>query len=303
MANWSEVVKREWDIDTRKEIPLKVVLLGSSTLLLQKGLTESLMGRFEIISIPHWSWNEMHDCFGYTLEQYICYGGYPVPAKMIDDEERWKQYIRQSIVEPSITRDVLLLTRIDKPSLMHRLFDIGCGYSAQIVALTKLLGEMNERGNVTTLSNYLSLLKSAKLLGGLEKYSPDLLRQRASKPKFQVYNNALMNVQYNKRFSELSADGHLWGRFVESAVGAHLLAYAESGHYKVFYWNENSLEVDYVLQSGNETVAIKVKSGNRSYNAGMERFSKQHNPMRLYTVGTDGIALEEFFRTDPYELF
>ena len=303
VSNWSEVVKREWDIDTRQQTPLKVVLLGSSTLLLQKGLTESLMGRFEIIAIPHWSYSEMHDCFGYTLEQYIGFGGYPGPAEMIGDETRWKQYIRQSIVEPSITRDVLLLTRIDKPPLMHRLFDVGCSYSAQIVALTKLLGEMNERGNVTTLSSYLSLLNSAKLLGGLEKFSPDIIRQRASKPKFQVYNNALMNIQYGKRLTELTADGNLWGRFVESAVGSHLLAYYECDNFKVFYWNENSMEVDYVLQRGNEVIAIEVKSGNRSYNAGMERFVKQHKPTRLYTVGTGGIALEDFFTTDPAELF
>ena len=69
--NWSEIVKREWDSDTRNRINIKVVLLGSSRLLLKKGLTESLAGRYELIRMPHWSLDEMRDAFGFTLDEYI----------------------------------------------------------------------------------------------------------------------------------------------------------------------------------------------------------------------------------------
>lgn len=301
--NWSEVVKREWDMDTFNAVPIKLVLLGSSSLLIQKGLTESLTGRFEVISIPHWSFTEMRQAFGWTADQYIWFGGYPGPVSLVDDEPRWKQYIRTTMIETSITKDVLMMTRVDKPALMHKLFDIGCRYSAQIVSLTKIQGEMNEKGNLTTLGNYLSLLNSANLLGGLEKYSQDVIRQRASKPKFQVYNNALMSAQLDISLGQAKADGNLWGRLVESAIGCHLLTFSAAGEYKMYYWNENSREVDYVLTKGGETIGIEVKSGNKSYNGGMADFDARFHPKALYTVGTDGIPIEEFLSISPESLF
>lgn len=302
IANWSEIVKREWDEDTRQHIPLKVVLLGSSSLLIQQGLTESLAGRFESIFIPHWAYSEMRDAFGWSEEQYVWFGGYPGPAELIADETRWKRYIKTSMIDTSLSKDVMMMTRIDKPALLRRLFDIGCTYSAQIVSLTKIQGELEEKGNIATLSNYLSLLSSAGLLCGLEKYSGDVIRQRASKPKFQVFNNALMCAMEEGTMQQAMQDGNLWGRFFESAVGTHLLNGRERGGYELYYWNENSREVDYVMRRGDSLVAIEVKSGKRSYNQGMELFSSRFNPKSLYTIGTNGIPLEQFLTMRPEEL-
>lgn len=303
ITNWSETVKKEWDMDTFDDLPIKVVLLGSSSLLIQKGLTESLAGRFESLFIPHWSYNEMQKAFGWSLEQYIWYGGYPGSASLVTDESRWKRYIKNSLIESSLSRDILMLTRVDKPALLRRLFEIGCSYSAQILSLTKVQGELMEKGNLTTLGNYLSLLEWAGLLCGLEKYAGDIIRKRSSKPKFQVFNNALLSAQSENSYAETRADGKQWGRMVESAVGTHLLNLSYTQDYQLYYWNENSQEVDYVLQKGSKLVAIEVKSGKDATNDGMAVFDKKCHPRALYTIGTDGIPLEDFFRMNPADLF
>lgn len=169
IANWSEVVKREWDTDTRNRVNLKVVLLGSSRLLLRKGMTESLAGRYELIRMPHWSLREMQDAFGVTLDEYIYYGGYPGPAHLMKDERRWRKYIKDSLVAPAIEKDVILTSNIYKPALMKQLFELGCTYSAEIVSLTKLMGQLQDAGNVTTLAGYLEILDECALLTGLQK--------------------------------------------------------------------------------------------------------------------------------------
>lgn len=303
IANWSETVKLEWDTDTYQHLPIKVVLLGSSSILIQKGLSESLAGRFETIYIPHWSYAEMKEAFGWSLNQYLWFGGYPGTGDLIKDEQRWQHYVTQSLIDTTLTKDVLMLTRVDKPALLRRLFTIGCAYSAQIVALNKIQGELQERGNLTTLSNYLSLLSSAGLLCGLEKYAGNVLHQRASKPKFQVYNNALMNVQRAMSIDTAEQNHTIWGRVVESAVGAHLLNASMTGDYHVYYWNENSKEVDFVLVRGDKVIALEVKSGTDSINNGMSTFDKLYHPQAIYIIGTDGIPLQEFFLMNPSDLF
>lgn len=303
ISNWSEIVKREWDMDTFNNISIKVFLLGSSSLLIQKGLTESLAGRFETIFIPHWSYAEIKEAFGWDVNKYIWFGGYPGAAPLIGNELRWKQYIKNSLIETSLSKDILMLTRIDKPSLLRRLFDIGCSYSSQILALTKIQGELMEKGNITTLSNYLNLLHSAGLLCGLEKYSGDIIRKRSSKPKFQVFNNALLSAQNENTFKTAQSDGKLWGRIFESAVGTHLLNKSYTEDYELYYWNENSHEVDFILQKGSKTIAIEVKSGKDSSNTGMDIFNSKYHPQSLYTIGTDGIPIEEFLLMNPSELF
>ena len=303
IPNWSEVVKREWDSDTYSGTRIKVILLGSSSLLIQRGLTESLAGRFEVLQIPHWSFKEIEAAFGWDVERFIWFGGYPGAAELIDDDARWRDYILQSLVETSVTRDILMMSRVDKPVLLRRLFEIGCNYSAQILSLTKVQGELQERGNLTTLSGYLALLQGAGLLGSLEKYAGDIIRKRASKPKFQVFNNALFSAQSRTDFNNARRDGRVWGRLAESAVGAHLLNFASMKKFNLYYWNENSAEVDFVLERGGELVALEVKSGADTSNFGMELFSKKFNPKAVYTVGTDGISFEEFLRTDPTMLF
>jgi predicted AAA+ superfamily ATPase len=161
---WSETVKRLWDEDTRARRPLKVVLLGSAPLLIAQGLTESLAGRFETIILPHWSFAEMRAAFGWSCDQFIFYGGYPGAAPLIGEPERWAHYIIDSLIETSISRDVLLLTRVDKPALLRRLFELACRYSGQILSYTKMLGQLQDAGNSTTLAHYLQLLAGAGMV-------------------------------------------------------------------------------------------------------------------------------------------
>ena len=214
IENWSEVVKREWDADTRGRVNLKVVLLGSSRLLLRKGLTESLAGRYELIRMPHWSLREMQDAFGVSLDQYIYFGGYPGPAHLIQDERRWRKYIKDSLVAPAIEKDVVMTSNIYKPALMKQLFELGCGYSAEILSLTKLMGQLQDAGNVTTLAGYLEILNQCALLTGLQKYAKDDARKRGSVPKYQVYNNALLTAYKGRSFVADRTDTQAWGRWV-----------------------------------------------------------------------------------------
>ncbi len=303
VPNWSEAVKKEWDADSFNNIAVKVILLGSSRLLIQKGLTESLAGRFELINVTHWSYGEMRDAFGWTVEQYIYFGGYPGSAPLIGNEERWKNYVRESLVETTISKDILMMTRVDKPVLLKRLFDIGCKYSSQILSLTKVQGELRETGNLTTLSGYLTLLGEAGLLTGLEKYAADIIRKRASKPKFQAYNNALLSAGHHLSFSRLLEDSKEWGRFAESAVGAHLLNTGLQHRFQVYYWNEGGFEVDYVIEKGDRAIAIEVKSGKDSASKGLSLFNDAFHPYGIYIVGTDGIPFEEFLSMNPADLF
>lgn len=301
--NWSEVVKREWDVDTRKGLNLKVVLLGSSRLLLKKGLTESLAGRFELIRLGHWSYQEMHDAFGVTLDEYIYFGGYPGAVHLISDEKRWRKYIKDSLVTPAIEKDVLMTSNIYKPALMKQLFELGCGYSAEILSLTKLMGQLQDAGNVTTLASYLEILNQCALLTGLQKFANDDARKRASIPKYQVYNNALMTAYKGRSFINDRTDPMLWGRWVESAVGTHLLGMAEEEDYQVYYWrdtakNRQDMEVDFIIVNDGEVTAIEVKSGRRGMNSGLPAFVEAFHPKKSFVVGSGGVSLEDFLKSD-----
>jgi len=294
-VGWSESVKRLWDEDTRARRPLKVVLLGSAPLLVQKGLTESLAGRFEVIRLPHWSYTEMRDAFGFTLDQYLCFGGYPGAAPLVGEPDRWRRYILDALVETTISRDVLLLTRVDKPALLRHLFELGCNYSGQVLSYTKMLGQLHDAGNTTTLAHYLELLGGAGLIVGLSKYSGSATRQRGSSPKLQVLNTALMSAQSGLSSDEMRADREYWGRLVESAVGAHLANAAAVGECELYYWRDRNQEVDFVVRSGRSIVAIEVKGGRRRESlSGLAEFSAAHKSARRILVGGDGIPVEEF---------
>ena len=301
--NWSEVVKQQWDKDTRGNVNIKVILLGSSSLLIQKGLTESLAGRFETFYLGHWSFAEMTAAFGWSIEQYIYFGGYPGSAVLIEDEERWKSYIKDSLIETSISKDILMLTRVDKPALLKRLFEIGCLYSGQILSYTKITGQLHDAGNTTTLANYLKLLSDCGLLGGLEKYAGSVIRQRSSSPKFQVYNNALLTSQDDETYSTAIVNPKLWGRLVESSVGAHLLNHAISERYNLRYWREGNNEVDFILEKGDKVIGLEVKSGASADNEGMGIFNEKFHPDKMLLVGTGGIPYEDFLKINPKELF
>ena len=296
VPRWSELVKGLWDRQMAEEHPMQLLLLGSAPLLMQKGLNESLAGRYEVVTITHWSFEEMNDAFGFTLDQYLFFGAYPGSASYIHDEMRWREYVVRSLIEPNIEKDILMMSRVDKPALLKQLFEVGCAYSGQIVSLDKTLGQLSDAGNVTTLARYLELLEHAGLLCGLQKHSTQTLRRRQSPPKFQVLNNALMGAKGNHAFDEARADRSHWGRLVESAVGAHLVNTAGTDT-RVQYWRERGLEVDFVIECRGKVAAIEVKSGKAgSMQPGLTEFSRRHGGCKTWLVGTEALAVGEFLR-------
>lgn len=295
IPGWSETVKRLWDEDTRRKRPLKVVVLGSAPLLIARGLTESLAGRFETLHLPHWSFAEMRGAFGWELDQYLVFGGYPGAASLAGDPVRWSRYIADSLIETSISRDVLLLTRVDKPALLRRLFELACRYSGQILSYTKMLGQMQDAGNTTTLAHYLDLLAGAGMVCGLQKYAGDAARSRGSSPKLQVFNTALMMATAGLDPEDALADREFRGRLVESAVGAHLANAAAAGECELFYWRDRGREVDFVVRSGAGLAAVEVKSGRAPQaHTGTAAFDAAFKATRKLLVGGDGIPVEEF---------
>lgn len=308
ISNWSEVVKRLWDEDKKTGADVKAVLSGSSRLLLMKGLSESLQGRFELIPVPHWSYSEMKEVFGFSLDEFIYFGSYPGPADLIGDEKRWKAYIRDSIMEPSLTKDILMLTPVQKPALMRQLMELGSYYSGQIMPFEHMLGQLSDAGNTTTLAHYLELLRQSGLLAGLQKYSGSEVRKRASSPKLQVFNNALLSSRHPMDFPAAKNDESFWGRLVESAVGTHLLNSVAGEDVSLGYWREKQDEVDFVLYNDYCAVAFEVKSGGRTYARGMDAFLKRYPRSKVFSVSAkaDGgsmvIPLEEFLLTNPVDI-
>ena len=297
IPQWSQTVKGLWDADRRVGLALHVVILGSSPLLMQSGLRESLAGRFEPIRVTHWSFAEMAEAFGFDLPAYLYFGGYPGTARYVRDLDRWRDYVLRALVEPNIERDLLSMTRVKKPALLKRLFDVGAACSGQIVSYTKLMGQLHDAGNTTTLARYLDLLAHAGLVVGLPKYASRPHR-RGSSPKLNVLNPALMTAGSGYSFEEAKADRTFWGRIVESAVGAHLFNTMPSDT-DLQYWRESSHEVDFVLKRGPRLVAIEVKSGpRRGGTTGMDVFADRFQPQRSLVVGERGVPLAEFL-TEP----
>lgn len=298
IKEWSTTVKRLWDEDTRQKRELKVLLLGSAPLLIQRGLTESLAGRFETLPIRHWSWPEMKLAFNWSFEEYAYYGGYPGAASLIGDETRWKRYIIDSLIEPTISKDILSMTLVQKPALLRQLFHLGCTYSGQMLSYQKMTGQLQDAGNTTTLAHYLELLSAAGLLSGIYKYAGQAVRQRGSSPKFQVQNTALLSALSTYSFQEARQDPEFWGRLLESTVGAYLINQIRGTSIQLFYWRAGNQEVDFVLQWGSKLVAIEVKSGRTpSSLPGIESFQRQFNPDKILLIGAQGILPERFLST------
>lgn len=294
VPGWSEIVKRLWDEDTAAGVGLKVFLLGSAPLLVQQGLSESLAGRFELIRVFHWSFAEMREAFGWGINRYLFFGGYPGGSELAEDEDRWRRYIVDSLVETTISRDILLLSRVEKPALLRQLFRLGCDYSAQVLSYTKMLGQLQDAGNTTTLAHYLDLLAGAGLVVGLQKFSGSRVRQRGSIPKLLVLNTALISATSELSYVEAKRDTDFWGRLVESAVGAHLF----QADAELFYWRERNREVDFVTQAGRSLVAYEVTSSRRKSSLpGLAAFGDQYSRAHPLLVGGQGIPLNEFLAT------
>ncbi|HUG25278.1 ATP-binding protein [Piscinibacter sp.] len=295
VEQWSSLVKGLWDADRTRGTPMHVVLLGSAPLLMQQGLSESLMGRYELVRMGQWSFAEMNEAFDMTLDQYVHFGGYPGSAPLIEDEVRWREYVRNAILEPSIDRDVLAMTRVDRPALLRQLFELGCAYSGQILSLDKASGMLG-RGHTQTLADHLTRLSQAGLLSGLHKYAGQVVRQRASPPKFQVHDNALMTAMSSYGFDEARMDRSHWGRQVESIVGAHLLNTADADT-KLFYWNERDKEVDYIVEHRGRLAAIEVKlAATTDTHPGLQEFCRRHPTAKPWLIGSEALPLGEFLQ-------
>ena len=295
ISHWSVEVKRLWDADTRFKLPLYVVLLGSSSLLIQKGLEETLAGRFEIIRFPHWSWEECRDAFGWSLDQYLYFGGYPGSASLIQEPERWGQYVRDSLIETAISKDILLLNRVEKPALLRQLFVLACEYGGQVLSYQKILGQLTDAGNTTKLAHYQKLLESAFLVRGLPKWSGKVLRHRSSSPKWLPLNTGLLTSLSNRSLQEWRKDPDAWGRLVEIAVGAHLVNQGWPLGAEVYYWRQGNDEVDFILRKGNRLTALEVKSGKkRTSLPALSKFSKLFHPARTLVVGGPDLTLKQF---------
>ncbi|KAF0218086.1 MAG: hypothetical protein FD174_3106 [Geobacteraceae bacterium] len=297
VKGWSETLKLLWD--NRPAAPeIRVLILGSSALMMQEGLTESLAGRFFLHRCTHWGFPECHDAFGWSLEQWLYFGGYPGAAEFINDESSWKRYITDSLIETVLARDVLQMSKVAKPVLLRHLFALAATLPAQCVSYTKMLGQLHDAGNTTTLAHYLKLLESAFLASGLELFSHGVQRKRGSSPKLVLWNNALVNALSTRSFSDSIEDTIWWGRLVENAVGAYLCNSLNSVEYSVTYWRDGDYEVDYVITQGRDVWAIEVKSGRSGKTTGLSRFRARYPDARVLLVGAHGIPLEEFFTRD-----
>jgi uncharacterized protein len=297
VTQWSSHVKGLWDDARQRGVRMHVVLLGSAPLLVQQGLNESLTGRYELLRVGHWSFAEMNDAFGFTLDQFVYFGGYPGSAGLIGDEERWRGYLRDALIEPSIEKDVLAMARVDSPAMLRRLFELGADYSGQIVALSNVSRTLGE-GHTLTLAHHLTLLGQAGLLTGLQKYAGQAIRRRGSPPKFQVHNNALMTAGATHGFDEARADRSYWGRLAESAVGAHLVNTADADT-RIHYWREGDIEVDFVIECRGKLAAIEVKTGSGVIrHKGLDEFCRRYPIARRWIAGSDELPLGEFLRQD-----
>jgi predicted AAA+ superfamily ATPase len=304
ISNWSEVIKSCWDEDSANGIPLKVLLLGSSPLLMKKGTTESLAGRFEAIYVTHWSFQEMKDCFQFELEDFLFFGGYPGGVQLKNDPQRWQHYIRESLIETTVSQDILSLTRVDKPALLKKLLFLSCDYAGQVLSFTKMMGQLQDAGNTTTLAHYLDLLTSAGLVTGLQKWSPKKVITRSSSPKLIALNPALISAMLTRSQNDFIENTEFRGRLVENLVGAHLWNSSLGSGMNLYYWNEGNEEVDYILTRGNKVLAIEVKSGKRQTRVpALRKLCNEFSNIKPLIVGTGGVPLEEFLLSKPLNWF
>ena len=292
---WSEAVKGLWDEERDRSGRLSVVLLGSSPLLMQAGLTESLAGRFEVIRMGHWDYSEMREAFGFSLEQYLAYGGYPGSADLIGDFQRFRSYILDSLIETSISRDILMMNRVEKPVLLRNLFMLACQYPGQTVSYTKMLGQLQDAGNTTTLAHYLNLLESAGLVAGLGKYSGSALRRRASSPKLLPLNTALATAVLGVDEHALNRHPDIRGRIAETSLGGFLYrCVSSSPDLGLGYWNAGESEVDFVISGNERLIGIECYSGKAEHaRTGMNLFRKKYPEADVLLVGRGGLSFDE----------
>jgi len=308
IPRWSEVVKKMADEDRIARRAIRTVLLGSSSLLMQKGLIESLAGRFELHRHFHWSYGECREYFRLSLDEYLFFGGYPGALPLRGDEARWGRYVRDSLIESVLGKDVLLMAPVAKPALLRQVFSLCLAHPAEIISYQKMIGQLRDAGNTVTVASYIRLLADAFLFAPLERYSGSRVRQRGSIPKIVVLDNSLLAATSGRAFAETRSDPSAWGRIVENAVGAKLHEWLQERGGRLFYWRQRQDEADYVLEVGGRLLALEVKSGvpGKSPN-GLRQFANSHpraekvlisQSSEAGTAGIRRVALDEFF-LDP----
>lgn len=298
VSQWSSVVKSLWDEDTDANRNMQVIVTGSSSLLLTKGLHESLTGRFELHFCEQWDLVECEAAFDYSLDEYLFFGGYPGSAPLIGNKQRWLEYVQNSIIAPSIAKDVIALQSIHKPAVMQALFTLGAAYSGREVSYRKLLGQLDDAGNATTIASYLDLLSKAGLMSGLQKFSEQLVKTRASSPRLVVHDTSLMVASYGQYRDFLLTDPDRKGHLIESAVGAYLIKRAKREGFEVFWWRDGEAKVDFVIQSGRDCTAIEVKSGRIKNRRGLDAFAARFKCTHSLVVGSNKTSLDAFLRGD-----
>ena len=286
--NWAEAIKALYDESKRIKKLFPCVLLGSSSLEIQKGLTESLTGRFQLIRAHHWNYQESKKGYNLSFEKYLSYGGYPGSYQFIDSAD-WADYVKNSIISTAVEKDILQFRTVKNPALFKQAFDILVSYPAQEISYNKLLGQLQDRGNVELIKYYISLFEGAFLIKTLEKYSPKTIKRKSSSPKILPLAPCMPSLQWGGEHTSAER-----GRIFELIVGCQLVRTGE----ELFYWREGNAEVDFVLKQGKNVWAIEVKSGRKKSDKGLQQFKKN-----FPSAHTAMITEENYFEfeNDPLE--
>lgn len=286
--NWAEAIKALYDESKRIKKLFPCVLLGSSSLEIQKGLTESLTGRFQLIRAHHWNYQESKKGYDLSFEKYLSYGGYPGSYQFIDSAD-WADYVKNSIISTAVEKDILQFRSVKNPALFKQAFDILVSYPAQEISYNKLLGQLQDRGNVELIKYYISLFEGAFLIKTLEKYSPKTIKRKSSSPKILPLAPCMPSLQWGGEHTSAEK-----GRIFELIVGCQLVRTGE----ELFYWREGNAEVDFVLKQGKNVWAIEVKSGRKKSDKGLQQFKKNFPSARTAMI-TEENYFE--FENDPLE--
>lgn len=278
LPDWASRLKGEWDRVRRQGLPVHVIATGSSALHLGRGSRESLAGRFERLTLSHWSARALAETFHIPLEEatqaVVATGSYPGTFRLRNDSPRWTAYLRDAIVEPAIGRDILALALVRKPALLRQVFAFCASSPAEIVSLQKIQGQLQDAGALETVAHYLHLLKEAFLVAPLEKHTTRPGRRRAAPPKLVTLNNALLAAADLRGVPDPSTEPARFGAWVENAC----LAFAWNRGQRVTYWREEPLEVDAVLEGSWGRWAIEITTGAVSLGElrGLAEFTRRH---------------------------
>ena len=276
--NWAEIIKKLWDEEKRRSSPIKCILLGSSSLKIQKGLTESLAGRFLLTPVFHWNYTESQEASNLSFDNFLKHGGYPGSYPLIKDKKEWLNYIKNSIIEAVIEKDILSIHTVKSPALFKQTFQLLISYPAKEISFTKLLGKIQDKGNTDLIKHYLSLFEGSYLIKVLEKYSEKPIKRKTSSPKILPLCPAFYYFTINDEFTNEEK-----GRVFELIVGAQLSKLEG----ELYYWRERNNEVDFVLKQGRTLYAIEVKSGKIKSLKGLEAFLNKFTNAKAVVITLD----------------